>query len=212
MEFCLVLLVEVIDGRLQVPDARVEGQLLGLQIGGGLRLCVGLLGQSHPLPTQSLGLHLHRGREVLVALDDVRREPQTVGKVLERRRAQERPERLSPTRDVDGTHLCVQLRLDLGELRLQAADLRLRLPRGILRLRERRLGLLPLQGQGVQLGLLRRKLLSGRLQIVLGSGRRRASDEHAGEGDAQRSWRAGATRDVTCLRWSASRFGARAGP
>ena len=59
----------------------------------------------------------------------------------------------------------------------------MRLARRILRLRVRRLGLLPLQGEGVELRLLGGELLTSRIQVALGVGVRGDGDEHPGEGD-----------------------------
>ena len=52
----------------------------------------------------------------------------------------------------------------------------------VLRLGVRGLRLLPLQGQGVELGLFRRELLAGGVQIVLRIGLGGDGDQHAREG------------------------------
>jgi hypothetical protein len=72
--------------------------------------------------------------------------------------------------------------LELGELGLQRADLRLGFACGVLRLGVRGLRLLPLQGEGVEVRLLGRELLTGRVQVVLGVGLGRNSDQRAREG------------------------------
>ena len=178
----LELLVQLVHGRLQVGESRIQCRPLGLQRRGGLRLRVGLLGQSHALATQPLRLHGHRRRHVLVALRDVLREPQPVGEVRERFRAQQRADRLAPAGDVDGPHLLVELPLDLHQLRLERADLLLGVVDRVLRLGVRGLRLLPLQGDGVELGLLGRELLAGGVQVVLRVGLRGDGDQHPGEG------------------------------
>ena len=178
----LELLIQVVHGRLQIGETGVHGRPLRLQQGGRLRLRVGLLGQPRALTAETLGLDRHRRRQVLVALHDVLGEPQPVREVRERLGAEQRSDGLVAAGDVDGPHLRIEPPLELGELRLEGADLLLGLARRILRLGVRGLRLLPLQGERVELRLLRGELLTSRIQVALGVGVRGDGDEHAREG------------------------------
>ena len=175
------MVLELGDALLIAGELGVDRRLLRRELFQRCSLLLGGLGEALSLPRQLLALHGDLGREVAVLLGDRRGELQAVGSVGDRVGGEQRDGLRAATTDEEAGGSIVQPHLDGGEGILELGDPVARVGGGILRFRQRCLGIKPELIDPVEVGADRVELLPGGVEVGLGIGLRGDGDEGHGE-------------------------------